>query len=107
MCDNGFLAERHIDAFVTHLNVETRRMKPNGPGLLVANLPFANALSSHFDATESKIRSCTLFLQYAAIFKQKNAYRALLFPAHVGGAKDGHWVIFRVDFVKCEYSYGE
>lgn len=107
LLSDGFLAERHIDAFVTHLNVETRRTKPNGPRILVAGLPFANALSVHYDATESKIGSCAIFLQYAAVFKQKNAYNVLLFPAHVGGAEDGHWVVFKVDFVKHEYSYGE
>ena len=107
LLSDGFLAERHIDAFVTHLNVETRRMKPSNPGILVAGLPFANTLSSHCDASESKIGNCTLFLQYAAVFKEKKAYRVLLFPAHVGGAEAGHWVVFQVDFVKRQYSYGE
>ena len=107
LLSDGFLAERHIDAFVTHLNVEACRMKPNSPGVLVADLLFANALSLHCDATVSKFTSCTVFGQYTAVFKQKKAYRVLLFPAHVGGTKDGHWVVFRVDFVKREYSYGE
>ena len=107
LLSDGFLAERHIDAFVTHLNIEAWRMKPNAPGVLVADLLFANTLSLHCDATVSKFTSCTVFGQYAAVFKQKKTYRILMFPAHVGGTKDGHWVVFRVDFVKREYSYGE
>jgi len=50
LLSDDFLAERHIDAFVTHLNVEARRMKPSAPMVLVAGLPFANALSFHCDA---------------------------------------------------------
>lgn len=103
----NFLAERHIDAFVMHLNIETWRMKLSAPTVLVAGLDFANTLSLHCNALASEFGSCTLFLQYAAVFKRKKAYRVLLFPAHVGGVSDGHWVVFRVDFVKCEYSYGE
>jgi hypothetical protein len=107
LLSDNFLAERHIDAFVTHLNIETRRMKPSDPRTLVAGLAFANTLSSHHNTTVYGINSCTTFLQYAAVFKQSKAYRVLLFPAHVGGVRDGHWVAFRIDFEKREYSYGE
>lgn len=107
LLSDDFLAERHIDAFVTHLNIGARRMKQSAPGVLVAGLPFANTLSFHYNSTASKIGDCTIFVQYAAVFKRKSAYHILLFPAHVGGVKDGHWIAFRVDFVKREYSYGE
>jgi hypothetical protein len=107
LLSDGFLAERHVDAFVAHLNVQARRMKPNAPGVLVAGLLLANSLSLHCDAPAARFNSHTVFLQYGAVFKQKKAYQVLLFPAHVGGAKNGHWIAFRVDFARCEYSYGE
>lgn len=106
LLSDGLLAERHIDAFVAYLNVQVHRCRPNVPGVFVADLPLSVVLSNYFDATAGKIRSCKLLLQYAAIFKSK-AYRRLLFPAHVGGMHNGHWVVFSVDFEKSEYSFGE
>jgi hypothetical protein len=107
LLSDDLLAERHIDAFVTHLNVGARRMKPNAPRVLVASLVFANTLSLYCDAPMAKFERHKIFLQYGAVFRQKKAYQVLLFPAHVGGAKNGHWIIFRVDFVKSEYGFGE
>jgi hypothetical protein len=106
LLSDGFLAERHIDAFVAYLNIQVRRRTPKAPGILVADLPLSVILSNYFDATADKIRGCKPLLQYTAVFKSA-AYRRLLFPAHVGGAQDGHWVVFSVDFAKSEYSFGE
>lgn len=106
LLSDGFLAERHIDVFVGYLNIEVRRRRPNAPGVFVADLPLSVVLSNYFDATAERIWGCKLLLQYTAIFKSK-AYRRLLFPAHVGGTHDGHWVVFSVDFEKSEYSFGE
>ena len=104
---DGFLAERHIDAFITHLNIQARRLKPSAPGILVADLSLLLALSLHHDASKYKFENCKTLLQYAAVFKGNKAYCTLLLPTHAGGAKDGHWVVFRLDFSKREYSYGE
>jgi hypothetical protein len=71
LLSDDFLAECHIDAFVMRLNVEARRMTPNAPRVLFAYLQFTNTLSSHFDATTPKIKTCTIFLQYAAMFRKK------------------------------------
>lgn len=106
LLSDGFLAERHIDAFVAYLNVQAHRRRPNSPGVFVADLPLSVVLSSYFNATKVKIRSCKLLLQYTAIFKNK-AYRHLLFPAHVGGVHNGHWVVFSVNFERSEYSFGK
>lgn len=106
LLSDGFLAERHIDAFVAYLNVQVHRRRPNAPGVFVADLPLSVILSNYFNATAEKIRGCKLLLQYAAVFKSR-AYRHLLFPAHVGGVHDGHWVVFSVNFAKSEYSFGE
>jgi hypothetical protein len=102
---DGFLAEWHIDTFMAYLNVMARR-SPDPPRILVANLPLSVTLSSHHNATRDKIQRCTPLLQYAAVFKQ-STYHILLFPAHVGGVEDGHWVVFCVDFAKREYRFGE
>jgi len=107
LLSDGFLAERHIDMFVAYLNILTRTMRPNAPGILVADLPLSQTLSLHHNATTDKIQRCTLLLQYAAVFERNTAYHTLLFPAHVGGVEDGHWVTFSVDFAKREYSFGE
>lgn len=104
---DGFLAERHIDTFVTYLNILAHTRRPNTPGILVADLPLSRTLSLHHNATADKIQRCTLLLQYAAVFKNNTAYHTLLFPAHVGGVEDGHWVTFSVNFAKREYSFGE
>ena len=107
LLSDKFLAERHIDAFVTYLNIMTRRNGPNTHGILAAYLPLSHVLSLYYNATSDKIQRCTLLLQYAAVFKQNATYRILMFPAHVGGVEDGHWVVFSVDFAKREYSFGE
>ena len=107
LLSDGLLRERDIDAFVTHLNIQARRRSPKAPGVLVADLVLSRVLSSHHDASLHKINNSKILLQYAAVFKHnRGAYRVLLFPAHVGGTDDGHWVVFRVDFKKFEYSYG-
>jgi hypothetical protein len=90
-----------------YLNVQACRMKPNAPGILVADLSLPLILSHHHDATVYKFNACKLLLQYTAVFRGNKAYLVLLFPAHVGGTEDGHWVVFCVDFTKHEYSYGE
>jgi hypothetical protein len=107
LLSDGFLAERHIDAFITHLNIQARRTNPSAPGTLVADLSLSLALSLHHNASSDKINDCKTLLQHIAVFKSNKAYRVLLFPAHVGGVEDGHWVVFRVDFSRHEYSYGE
>ena len=104
---DGFLAERHLDAFVAYLNIRMLRSWPNAPGVLVADLPLSYTLSLHYNATAEKIQGCTLLLQYTAVFKHNAAYHSLLFPAHVGGVEDGHWVIFSVNFAERNYSFGE
>ena len=101
-----FFAERHIDAFVSYLNIQVCKRDPSVPGVFVATLPLSVVLSNHFDAPAHKIQACKLLLQYTAIFKSK-AYCRLLFPAHAGGRDDGHWVVFSVDFIKAEYGFGE
>ena len=106
LLSDGFLAERHIDTFVTYLNIMARKRSPSVPGILAADLPLSLALSLHHNATVDKIQRCTPLLQYAAVFKQSAAYHTLLFPAHVGGVEDGHWIVFCVDFMKREYSFG-
>lgn len=102
-----FLAGRHIDAFTTYLNVQARRMKPNAPGIFVADLSLPLALSLHYNASPYKFKNCKTLLQYVAVFKGNKAYRVLLFPTHVGSVSNGHWVVFCVDFTKHEYSHGE
>jgi len=99
-------AERHIDAFIAYLNFQARRRQPNAPGVFVADLSLSVTLSNYFNIPAHKVQGCKPLQQYAAIFKTK-AYRRLLFPAHVGGKEDGHWVIFSIDFAKAEYSFGE
>jgi len=106
MLSDRLLAERHIDAFVAYLNIQVRRRQPNAPGVFVANLSLSVTLSNYFNIPAHKIQGCRPLLQYTAMFKTR-AYRRLLFPAHVGGKKYGHWVVFSVDFTKAEYSFGE
>lgn len=106
LLSDGFLVERHIDMFVSYLNILARR-RPNPPKVLAVDLPLSHALLAHHNATTDKVKRCTLLLQYAAVFKGNTAYHSLLFPAHVGGTKDGHWVVFCVNFANREYSFGE
>ena len=101
-----FFAERHIDSFVSYLNIQVHKRDPGTPGVFVATLPLSVVLSNYFDAPAHKIQACKLLLQYTAIFKSK-AYHRLLFPAHAGSRDNGHWVVFSVDFIKAEYSFGE
>ena len=103
---DGLLAERHIDAFTSYLNIYLRKWTPTAPGAFVASLPLSVTLSNHFDASAWKIQECDILLQYTAIFKNR-AYNRLLFPAHVGSAQSGHWVVFEVDFKGSKYSFGE
>ena len=108
LLSDGFFAERHIDAFAAHLNVQARKKNPSAPGFLVATLSFSNTLSRHHNTSIYVIRGCKLLSQYAAVFRSNKAtYHILLIPAHVGDARAGHWVVFQVDFRKREYSYGE
>ena len=107
LLSDRLLAERHIDAFITYLNIRLRKERPGAPWFLIADLPFSDALSHLYNAPTYKFENCTILLQYIAVFKNNKAYRVLLFPAHVGGEEDGHWVVFCVDFQKHEYSYGE
>ena len=106
MLSDGLLAERHIDAFVAYLNIQMRRRQPSTPGIFVADLSLSVTLSNYLQIPAHKIQRCRPLLQYTAMFKTK-AYRRLLFPARVGGKKNGHWIVFSVDFKKAEYSYGE
>ena len=106
MLSDRFFAERHIDAFVSYLNIQVRKCKPSAPGVFVADLPLSIVLSNYSNAPAHKIHDCELFLRYTAIFKSK-AYHRLLFPAHVGGRDVGHWVVFSVDFIKAEYGFGK
>ena len=106
LLSDGYLAERHIDAFVAHLNIWANRSQ-KAPGILVADLSLSLTLAFHHNAIVGQIQTCTPLLQYTALFKQSRNYHTLLFPAHVGGLEDGHWVVFCVDFKKCEYSFGE
>ena len=106
LLSDGLLAERHIDAFVAYLNIQLRKRRPDAPGILLADLSLSVTLSNYFNVPAHKIQESKLLLKYAALFKTK-AYRRLLFPAHVGGREDGHWIVFSVDFAKAEYSFGE
>ena len=106
MLSDRLLAERHIDAFVAYLNIQVRRCQPSTPGVFVADLSLSVTLSNYLNIPAHKIQGCRPLQQYAAMFKTK-AYRRLMFPARVGGKKDGHWVVFSVDFKKAEYSFGE
>jgi hypothetical protein len=107
LLSDGFLAERHLDAFVAYLNIQVCRSRLSAPGVLVADLPFSYTLSLHHNATAGKILGCTLLLQYTAVFKFNAAYHTLLFPAHVSGVEDGHWVVFSVNFAERSYCFGE
>jgi hypothetical protein len=106
LLSDGLLAERHIDAFASYLNIRLRKRAPKAPGVFVASLPLSVTLSIYFDAPAWKIQECKLLLQYTALFRNR-AYHRLLFPAHVGGALNGHWVVFDVDFKNSKYSFGE
>ena len=106
LLSDGLLAERHIDAFTSYLNIRLRKQTPTAPGTFVASLPLSVALSNHFNASAWKIQECNILLRYTAIFKNR-AYNRLLFPAHVGSAQSGHWVVFNVDFKGARYSFGE
>jgi hypothetical protein len=107
LLSDRFLAERHLDAFVAYLNIQVRRSWLSAPGVLVADLPLSYTLSLHYNATAGKILGCILLLQYTAVFKFNAAYHTLLFPAHVGGVEDGHWVVFSVNFAERNYCFGE
>lgn len=45
LLSDDLLAERHIDAFTTYLNVGTYRVKPSAPGIFVADLSLSHLLS--------------------------------------------------------------
>jgi hypothetical protein len=107
LLSDGFLAERHLDVFIAYLNIQVRRSRLSAPGVLVVDLPLSYALSLHYNATAGKILGCTLLLQYTVVFKYNAAYHTLLFPAHIGGVEDGHWVIFSINFAECTYCFGE
>ena len=107
LLSDSFLAERHIDAFVTYLNIQARRRNPVSLKTFVADLSLSQTLLFLHNATRSKIQDCKILSQYTAMFKHKKGCDILLFPAHVGGDIDGHWVVFRIDYKKGEYGYGE
>ena len=63
LLSDAFIAERHIDAYTTYLNVHARWVQQSAPKVFVADLSLAHILSTHHKASRGKIKGCKILLQ--------------------------------------------
>ena len=105
LLSNEWLGERHIDTLVTYLGDRLRKSCRSGAAF-IADHYLASLLSRRRNENAAKLRGD----QELGIYAEKildGRHDRLLFPAHFGGKKSGHWVVFSVDIRRQTTSYGE
>ena len=103
LLSNDWLGERHINSIASYLNARAQKESGSRPKSLVTGLDFYTYLSHNSGETAEVIRTHDGLSAYAKQISDHN-YQRVFIPAHVGG---NHWMVFSVDFEKCEFKYGE